>query len=407
MGHNSAVRMLAAVSILVAAACHDATPTAAARSEGALGAPPAVDAAALARDVPGFGGFFLDRDTPTVYLTDVRQRAAAEAALAGFGHAPPAVQVLQADFTHRELEAWFRRLSPEALEVPGAVFADADEAANRVVVGVHGPEAAAAVRRIAARLGVPEGALVVTQAEPIHFVATLRDQIRPVLGGVQIRFSNFLCSLSFNATLGNVGGFVTAAHCSDSQGSADGTQYYQPLNQVTSEHIGMEIVDPAFFRNANGCPRGRKCRFSDANFSDGDTGVSFTLGGIEKTTGPNNGSLTIAGQFSIVGESASTVGDTLNKTGRTTGWTRGTVTRTCANTGVSGSNIVLLCQDFVENNAFQIVAGGDSGSPVFAITSGDNVTLRGTLWGGNSSGTLFVYSPIDNVERELGPLTTH
>jgi hypothetical protein len=72
---------------------------------------------------------------------------------------------------------------------------------------------------------------------------------------------------------------------------------------------------------------------------------------------------------------------------------------------VSASNIVLLCQDFVEN-AVPIVGGGDSGSPVFRINARDRVTLLGNLWGGNSSGTLFVYSPIANIEKELGALTT-
>ena len=55
----------------------------------------------------------------------------------------------------------------------------------------------------------------------------------------------------------------------------------------------------------------------------------------------------------------------------------------------------------------QIVAGGDSGSPVFRINHNGQVTLLGNLWGGNSSGTQFVYSPIANIERELGPLTTN
>jgi hypothetical protein len=54
-----------------------------------------------------------------------------------------------------------------------------------------------------------------------------------------------------------------------------------------------------------------------------------------------------------------------------------------------------------------IVSGGDSGSPVFASAGGDNVTLLGGLWGGNSDGTLFVYSPIANIKAELGDLTTH
>jgi hypothetical protein len=35
------------------------------------------------------------------------------------------------------------------------------------------------------------------------------------------------------------------------------------------------------------------------------------------------------------------------------------------------------------------------------------VKLAGILWGGNSNGTLFVYSPLANVIQDLGPLTTH
>ena len=66
---------------------------------------------------------------------------------------------------------------------------------------------------------------------------------------------------------------------------------------------------------------------------------------------------------------------------------------------------MLLCQNFVEDDDV-IVQGGDSGSPVFRIEGGTNVTLLGNLWGGNSSGTLFVYSPLSNIEGELGALQT-
>jgi hypothetical protein len=191
--------------------------------------------------------------------------------------------------------------------------------------------------------------------------------VRPVVAGLQIRFSQYLCSLGFNASLGSTAGYVTAAHCSTNQGAVDGTLYYQPLNQVPDEFIGTEVADPPFFRSVSGCPRGRRCRYSDSNFSAADSAVDFTLGAIARTTGPNNGSLEIAGEFSISGEGAAMVGQTANKVGRTTGWTQGQVTRTCVNTGVSGSNIVLFCQDFVENN-LQIVGGGDSGSPVSVST---------------------------------------
>jgi hypothetical protein len=306
--------------------------------------------------------------------------------------------------SRQALEVLNQRLLP-LFELAGVVFTDADERSGRLVVGVLDRGAEGLVRAQLARLGVPAESVDLVETESIHRVLTLRDNVRPVVAGLQIRFSQYVCSLGFNAVLGSTAGSVTAAHCSTSQGAVDGTEYYQPLNQVPDEFIGTEVADPPFFRG-NGCPRGRKCRYSDSNFSAGDSAVNFTLGAIARTTGPNNGSLTIAGEFSIGGEGAATVGQTANKVGRTTGWTQGRVTRTCANTGVSGSNIVLLCQDFVENEV-QIVAGGDSGSPVFRINSSGGATLLGNLWGGNSSGTLFVYSPIDKIELELGPLTTN
>jgi len=305
--------------------------------------------------------------------------------------------------SRQALEVLNQRLLP-VFELAGVVFTDADETSGRLVVGVLDRGVEGLVRAQLARLGVPSESVDLVETEPIHRVLTLRDKVRPVVAGLQIRFSQFLCSLGFNAMLGSTAGYVTAAHCSTNQGTVDGTEYYQPLNQVPDEFIGTEVADPPFFRG-NGCPRGRKCRYSDSNFSAGASAVDFTLGAIARTTGPNNGSLEIAGEFSIGGQGTATIGQTANKVGRTTGWTQGEVTRTCVNTGVSASNIVLLCQDFVENDV-QIVAGGDSGSPVFRINNRGRVTLLGNLWGGNSSGTLFVYSPIANIEDELGPLTT-
>jgi hypothetical protein len=163
-----------------------------------------------------------------------------------------------------------------------------------------------------------------------------------------------------------------------------------------------------------GCPRNRLCRFSDASRAAYIDGANQALGLIAKTSGANNGNLDVTptNSFSItsnddvcgtaVGGCLAT-GAIVNKVGRTTGWTQGAITNTCVNTGVQGSRIVQLCQTFVSAG----VGGGDSGSDVFAITSGNNVKLAGVLWGGNSGGTQFVYSPFNNVTRELGALTTH
>ena len=64
-----------------------------------------------------------------------------------------------------------------------------------------------------------------------------------------------------------------------------------------------------------------------------------------------------------------------------------------------------LCQTFVANpGGAVVVQGGDSGSDVFRITGSNTAEMVGILWGGNGSGTLFVFSPLKQVRDELGPL---
>jgi hypothetical protein len=363
------------------------------------------DPHALARGVRGFGGFFLDaQGTPTVYLKESGQRAQAEQALApwlrahGFG---PSVRVQRGQFDWTELERWQEQVGAEALAVPGAVFVDADEAANRVRVGAEAG-AMGQVRSAVARLKLPADAVIIEEAAPVELAATLRDQVRPVVGGLQINFPGFLCTLGFNARDGNQDSFITNSHCTTTQGGVENTPYYQPLQSTSPLQIATEVEDPAYQRNLPGCPRGKLCRRSDAARARHINSTSFTLGGIAKTTGANNGSLEISGGFTINGEGVAAVGQVVNKIGRTTGWTRGTVTNTCVTTNVSGSRITQICQTFVSAG----VGSGDSGSPVFfGATTGGSATLLGILWGGSGSST-FVYSPIGNVEGELGSLTT-
>jgi hypothetical protein len=409
---RTGVRLLAAGGALAAAACTDAsgpiapnattgTPSFQATAQGV-----APDQRALARAIPGFGGVFLDESgVPTVYLTDQSQRGAAERALTAFarqnGFSPSELRVLRGDFDYLQLDDWFARVSPAALAVDGAVFVDLDEAGNRVLVGVTSG-AAASVRAALARLDVPSSAVVLREVEPIHFAATLRDLVRPTVAGLQINFGQYACSIGFNALAGGVPSFITASHCTNRQGGVEGTQYYQPLSSTAGSFIGTEVADPVYFKGGV-CPPGKKCRYSDASRAQYASGVPSNLA-IAQTTGVNSNSLTIAGSFAVTGESGGptyTINSTVNKVGRTTGWTSGRITNTCVNTGVSGSNIVLLCQTFVSAG----VGAGDSGSGVFFL-SGSNASIAGILWGGNSSGTQFVFSPLAQVEQELGPLTT-
>lgn len=399
-----ALRLCSLTSLAVAAACSDAAgPRDAAAPISILQTRQAPDVGTLTRALPGFGGLFIDQGVPTVYLTDVGQSGVAERLLGDFARARGAakIRVLPAQFAYRDLDRWSQDVSNEAFAQGGVVFVDLDEATNRVLVAVERGASHANVRNLAARLGVPVEAVVVRETDPIHFVATLRDQVRPVVAGLQIHFGNFLCSIGFNAVSGGQNSFVTASHCTNRQGGVEGTQYFQSLASQANSFIGTEVADPTYFRK-NGCPNGRICRFSDASRAAYAAGVEFALGGIARTNEPNNGSLEITGTFSVTSEATAIVGDVANKVGRTTGWTQGAVTNTCVNTGVSGSRIVLLCQTFVSAG----VGGGDSGSDVFGLSGGSRVSLLGILWGGNGAGTLFVYSPMSGIERELGPLTT-
>jgi hypothetical protein len=355
----------------------------------------------LARAVPGFGGLYLEEGVPTVWLTNPAGRAAAEPAIRGFlrarGIDASTVRVRQGRHSWQELERWFARASDVAFADRNAVFVDLDEANNRVTVGVAGPAAAGRVRSALARAGASESAVAVIETEPIEYAATLRDRITPRVGGIQIHFGNYLCTLGFNARDGSQDSFITNSHCTNTQGGVENTVYYQPLSSVDGTSIGTEVEDPQYLRRITGCPNGRRCRRSDSARIRYNSGIAFTLGRIAQT---NLGSINITGQYSITGEGSAVVGQTVNKVGRTGGRTQGPVTNTCVTTGVSGSNIVQICQTFVSAG----VQSGDSGSPVFRIVSGTSVTLVGILWGG--SGSSFVYSPLTNIEQELGALTT-
>ena len=413
-------RALAAIAALTIAACQEnpnptaADPRVSAATEQASPGSELPSADVLARQIPGFGGFFLDRTgSPTVYLTPGSSRAAAERALGGYlagrGLSAASLRVLPGQYGWVQLQRWQDVATAAAFDGSGAVFVDNDEASNRVRVGVADAASLGTVRAALARAGIPAEAAIVERADPIVPVATLQNVVdRPVRAGVQINFPGFLCSVGFNATSGSQKSFVTASHCTNTQGGVENTPYWQPLQSVDPTQIATEVADPTYRRIA-GCPFLRVCRYSDAARAAYVNPANQALGLIAATNAPNNGSLTITGSFTITADDCGStggclpVGTVVNKVGRTTGWTQGAITNTCTNTGVSGTRIVQLCQTFVSAG----VGGGDSGSDVFQITGGSNVKLAGILWGGNSSGNQFVFSAFGNVTRELGALVTH
>ncbi len=410
-----ALRTLLAAGALALSACLDTSgPREPDPSAATTGAPqePGDEQAALARVVPGFGGLFLDESgAPTVYLTDPGQRLSAQLAIVGIarehGFDAAALRVRKGEFTWRQLESWFEPASRNATAERGVVYADLDEASNRVTIGVENADAGGRARALLHRLGVPDRAVLIRDTRPIEFVATLQDRVRPVGGGLQINFGNFACTLGFNALRSGVASYITNSHCTNVQGGTEGTKHYQQDRFHANTQIGTEVADPVYF-TGGACPATRRCRYSDSSRGKYLAGVNQTLGRIVRTTsrGSLSGPLTISTSnpsFTINSERAnSLVGQTVNKIGRTTGWTFGKVQATCVTTNVDGTNITQLCQSFVSAG----VGAGDSGSPVFNWSgTGNTVRLAGILWGG-SGNNLFVFSPMSGIEKELGALTT-
>jgi hypothetical protein len=374
--------------------------------------------AAVAQEAPSFGGMFVDEKTSVlhVYLADPTAPAAARVeealrhAFAGEG-LPRKLQVHRGRFSFRQLRAWHERLSVQVLGLRGVVKTDIDEAKNQLMVGVENRESQRRVARRLAAHGIPRGAVSIEQAAPIKAETSLRDRHRPLVGGLQIASPRSptlesLCTLGFNAVRAGVQGFVTNSHCTRIQGGVESTVFHQPTTFAAGNRVGVEAVDRPYF-TGGACPATRRCRFSDSAFVRRDSGITASQGRIAFNSASGFGSVAWNGTsvHRLVSESDAVAGLVVRKVGRTTGTTRGTVTATCVNANVSGTNITLLCQDEADYSS----AGGDSGSPVFSNLNRPqalDASLRGIHWGGG--GGVAVFSPIDSgVERstELGVIT--
>ncbi|HEU4456614.1 MAG TPA: hypothetical protein VFR81_26340 [Longimicrobium sp.] len=369
-------------------------------------------ARAAKTDVPGFAGYYLQDDgTPVIRLVDTNQRAAAQRYLAQhfmaarMGRHKGAAQapiVKPATYDFAQLKGWADGLTP-MLSRSDVFLIDVDEKENRVMVGVQDAGAIAAVRAEGLRLGIPGQALFVkTQGRP-ETRATVRDRFTTTVGGIQIAFSQYVCTLGFNARRVSTGAniYVTNAHCSGTQYANDGIAIYQ--NTVASgNQIGNEVADRGMYACAG---TGTSCRRADAIFVSNNGTRTVGQGGIARTAwntgGP--GGLTVTGEYDVVGRYTGSVpvGTYLDKTGRTSGSTYGQVTNSCVTIGV------LRCQDI----STVWSEGGDSGSPMYYYLGGsgaaeNDVQLYGILWGGPNGDWNTTYSSrLSGIEQDLGTLS--
>lgn len=391
----------------------------------------------LAQEIAGFGGFYFDEGgTVVAYVTDISRSEQARTAVqnlidrSGLGSIEArSVLIRQGKYAFPELAAWRDRITDPVLDIEGVLSVDADEARNRVAVGVARSSVQGHVERVLAEFNVPRDAVLIeVEEEMLNLVSEepnlstgsgsrVDSRVDPLQGGVQIarwvdRSTGKITRCSLGAVVRRDGLrlFLTASHCSERSWDHDNTVFYQPVPDYNDAYrIGHEYQDvqgtSCGFLSVN------VCRYSDALLARTDDGVLDALGRIARTRYAASsivpdtiGSLEIDTQtpyFGIIGKTTAYSGQPVQKMGARTGWTRGTVNQTCVDKPAQRSYSKLRCQ--TETTAW--VSRGDSGGPVFLLQSDGTAYLLGIMWGRTKSGSYSYYSPITGIEQELGTLT--
>lgn len=378
----------------------------------------------IAAKVHGFAGLSFDSSgTMTVYITDQAQSAAALVAASvavhdrqGWTPARSEVKLVRYDFS--QLEDWMTRLiqSPALAELTGFIYIDANELTNRVEIGVEDTTVAGSFNTAIAALGVPREAVEFRRVSRLALASTLQDSIRPVRAGLALGVVISAvelkgCTLGPNAYFSGSATkyFLANSHCSKSMGVNDHVVAHQPWSWSSGTIIADEYSDPPFlysYNNDQRCPAAYKCRYSDAALFKYRS-VSVDQGYIARTQCRNCASVTpritidaTRPRFRIsqVGNYPY-AGQWLNKMGRTTGWTYGSVFGACANFAVPDTTgLWLMCQYSVNGNT----DNGDSGSPYFELDANDNALLEGMLFAGALDHSYGVLSPIGGIWFDLG-----
>ncbi len=358
---------------------------------------------AIAEEVPSFGGAVVDEVTGNLLILmseNPEQASDARDALAALLSDPrleglPLVAVV-ADFAFSELERWYDRMQLDVLAMPGIVWTDIDELANRLHIGIDPSTVSMAQLEETLRArDIPLDAVVIEPVSPVR--RELSDPARPLVGGVQIGSGTSLCTLGVVAVRAGESGMITASHCTNRMGGVEGTIFGQPT--VTSP-IAREAVDPPLF-TGNGCPTGRRCRYSDTAFARFLPNVSFSQGLIAMPPA-NSASWNGVQTYRVRAEGNPLAGQPVMKIGASTGRTRGRVIRTCVDINIVDTDLTMLCQAQASYSS----APGDSGSPIVTSVDGfqgPDIILLGTHWASGGS-----FSPVRNTQTpgELGPLQT-
>jgi hypothetical protein len=390
----------------------------------------------IAERVPEFAGIYLDSNlTVTVMLTSLDQQASAARVVRELlVNRRPALDLeslafRQARFSFRDLYATLSRARGRLMTAGSGIGISVRD--NAVVVGSPTEDSDSELEKIRQEMGLEADAIRIIRASPARNTGELMGAFAPmipagagiyrfVVSGLVVR-----CTASANAMFGNHEVFITAAHCSDTQGGpADNSVFYQgnyPNGGIYD--IGHEIKDGDWFtpsENPECPPLYTKCRWADAAIVLYQNGQGrYGHFGYIATTG--SGSTSGRGQFKnttwwgtenqleIVAtyDDRPYEGEPIDRIGATTGWHYGTVAHPCwevPSTRIAGH--YLLCQTIVVDANAVLPEGGDSGGPAFRRMGLTKAIYAGVQWASAQwdNQPAFIFSSFLNVVADLGPL---
>lgn len=387
----------------------------------------------LSEEVPGFAGLYFDgEELVLLNAQEANSGLTAEALRTRLSTlAPDAKRPIVAElqrlmrehrvrthtvqYDYATLHAW-KQYVFGTFEVPRSLnHFGINDKLNQIIFNLHDPNDSSLVIQQMEGLGVPKQAYGFHISPEASRSVSLRSSISPTVGGVEIREGNNVitpCTMGFNLEAEFPAGiwnrsFLTADHCTRLMGEnlndptytgVKGSPFRQPNGGrlIGDEYYNSyKVAGPSFCNNGDS-RTDNDCYNADVALVKYRSGEQYHRGKIAKINTPGSVEWTTSNFYKVtaVHTSLPIQGTAVRKIGRTTGETYGTVDNTCAD--FADSSGWTLCAFTVRRPTgatWPISDGGDSGSPVFRVTSGTNVTAYGVLFAGNGS-DIFYATPM-------------
>lgn len=400
-------------------------PVRVASGPGSSASPPGLDGVyyRVEKQIGGFAGAYL-QDSETLILLNAGKANKRQLKRELQSQLPQGRLASITNYTEREVEYdWsqlveWKRESRSLLYGPNVNSLDITEKENQLTISI--PSSANKEDVVAALIDkdIPRDAFRVRVKAAATPLTTVRDSVRPIGGGLQIKLlgTNTKCTHGYNVKAKDAGyvGMLINSHCTlDYGGIEDTTVICQNDCSSSDKVVADEWWDETFSTADKDCPDGKTCRHSDAAFirwhSTESAGSDWQKELVYKAAKEN---IDIVGEYTITGNyQVPLAGDSLTAVGRTTGRYDGVVPSdaTCVDQDVDDSKLpsyhenkdrYLFCQDGFDVSSSELDSG-DSGSPTFIVTDPTNNEIKtiGIVWGeGSDYGWL---SSLSQIYHEL------